>query len=191
MDKNKEFEKNRQKMNIKELNGMDTLSEQTKELILVLDEFVNNTSPEEMGNIMEESDREDAIIKKVLGESKAFPLTAIEKLLPFIEILADRVLVDTSDKSARNLLSHACDDMATYSRNLIQKGTHIEKDGEFELGEEDADLLDKDTLIKKWEICFKGVIRQIHEDLTEKDNIKTCGHCYHLWSLSNISAIFF
>ena len=191
MDNQKEFERNKQKMNIKELNGMDTLDEQAKEMMLVLDEFIRNTSPDDVRNLFAESDREEAIIKKVIGDSTTFPLATIEKLLPFIEMLYEKVLLNTSDKALINLLNHACDDMAAYSKKLVPGETNIPSDKTYELSEIDAISLDKESLIKKWDECVSGVLGNIKEDLKRKDNIMLCSHCYQIWGLSNISAIFF
>ena len=191
MDNYKEYERNKQKMNIKELNGMNTLDEQTKELMLVLDEFISNTSPDTINNLIEESDREDIIIKKVIGDSYTLPLVAIEKLLPFIETLFSKAHSDTSDKTIISLLNHACDDMATCSKKLVPDGAKIPSDKTFELSEVDALSLDKEALVRKWDECFKGILEQIKEAIKQKDNIMICSHCYHLWSISNISAIFF
>ena len=191
MDSLKEYEKLKQKICIKELNGMDTLDEQTKELILILDEFIRTTSPGDVKSLIEETEKEEYIINKVVGESSAFPLAAIEKLLPFIEMLFARVLSDTSDKTNINLLNHACDDMATYSKKLVPAGADIPSDKTFEINEMDALSLDKEPLIRKWGKCFNGVTGQIKEDLKSKDNIMLCSHCYQLWSITNISSIFF
>ena len=191
MDSLKKYEKLKQKIRIKELNGMDTLDEQTKELILILDEFIKTTSPRDVKSLIEETEKEEYIINKVVGDSTTFPLAAIEKLLPFTEMLFARVLSDTSDKTNINLLNHACDDMATYSMKLVPDNTKIPSDKAFELSEMDAIALDKETLIKTWAECVNGVLGQIRNDLKNKDNIMLCSHCYHLWSHSNISTIFF
>lgn len=191
MDSNKDFERNRQKMNIKELNGMDTTNEQANELMMALSEFLKTTPTEKIRSLIEESDREDAIIDMVLGESKALPLASIEKLLPFIEVLHARVIKSPKDKDTRNLLNHACDTLATYSHRLVPEGTHIASDNTYTLSDDEIETMTKETLLEKWNLCFMGVIGQVKEDLKSKDNISLCGHCYHLWDLSNISAIFF
>ena len=191
MDKNKEFEKNRQKMNIKELNGLDTLNEQTKEMMLLLDEYMKSTSPEEIKSVIAENEKEAVLIEKIIGDGKAFPLLAIERLLPFIEIVADNVKENTSDKNRRNLLNHVCDVLAANSQALVGEGVEVPSDGTNDLSEGDAMLSDKETLISKWNEYFSNTLGQIKEDLKNKDSLKLCDHCYNLWGLSNISVIFF
>ncbi len=191
MDNQKEFEQNRQKMNIKELNGMDTLSEQTKEVMLSLDEFMKSSTPEEVNAIMDDFEKESAIIDKVIGDGKAFPLLAIERLLPLAENISDKVKADTSNKELRNLLNHVCDVMAANSQSLIKEGEEVPSDGSNDLSETDAILSEKEVLIAKWDEYFHNTLGQVKEDLESKDSLKLCDHCYNLWGLSNISAIFF
>ncbi len=186
-----EFEHNRQKMNLKELNGMDTLNEQVKEIEIVLGEFFNTTSQEEVISILEESQRESEILDRIVGESRSFPLAAIEKLLPFIELMAEKVLGNPSEKAISSLLNHACDDLASYSRKLVYEGMPIPSDHINEITEDDIAILETDELRKKWNDCFSSTLIQIRDDIINKDNTKLCDHCNNLWGLSNIADIFF
>ena len=65
-----EYEKLKQKIHIKELNGMDTLDEQTKELILILDEFIKTTSPRDVKSLIEETEKEELKRKGGWSEHK-------------------------------------------------------------------------------------------------------------------------
>ena len=187
----KEFERNRQKMSLKELNGMNTLDEQAKELTLALEEFNNITTFDEAKSIIDKNNKESDVLDKMVGESKSLPLKAIEKLLPSVILMADNVLNDAKNKDMRSLLSHACDDMATYSRSLIPDNTKVPSDDTYDLSLTDVKRLDKNALIDKWRECFHGTVMQINADLKEKDNIMLCSHCNNLWNLSNIADIFF
>lgn len=188
---NNEFEYNRQKTNIKELNGMDTMNEQVKEIEIVLDEFFKTTTQDKVISLLEGSQRESEILDRIVGESKTFPLAAIEKILPLVKKLSSAAVKDPSNKKILNLLNHACDDVATYSRSLLEDGTQVQSDGTNEISYEAAATLDSNSLLKEWDKCFNNTLEQIKSDMANKDNIKLGAHCQNLWNLSNLASIFF
>jgi len=191
-DNFKEYEFNNQKRKLKELNAIDTSKEDLKEIQLAIDEILNTLSQEELLSIREQNKKNREIIENLIGKDNAFPLKAIEKLLPFIKKLTEEIANGKANKRTINIHSYACDYMATLSRDtsLIPTGTSVPSSAkeDFELSE--LESMNKEEILKKWNRLFTDCIEEIESGLSEHDNIKICADCQRAWQLSNISSIF-
>ena len=184
-----EYEKNRQKIKLKELNGLDTTQEDAKEVMLSFNELTNNVPLSELSKLADISRNNKEQLKNAIPGLSKLPLVAITQLLPYIKRLHDDVTKDTN-MDTKSKFVDACNELAKLSNSLVGDDEELPYDESVNIGPEDLKGLPKEEIREKLDKLFKETMIKLITSVKEKDNGKICDYASALWNISNMTYIF-